>query len=447
MYLAIIILPLLGSIASGFFGRKIGVTGAQIITCTAVVLTTILAVVAFFEVGLNNIPVSIEVFRWIDSESLNVSWGFHFDSLTVSMLIPVLIVSSLVHVYSIGYMSNDPRGRVRGKRVYGGKLSNYGDILKLKIPSCYRKVISGWTNYSGTVTSLKMSENEMDNRGSKSTTLVLVSLLVFSLSFILFIITLSELHFSELLFSNSILCTTFPFYIINLSYSALSVNVKNYSTNSSVVPVKMYSNADIDKLQILKESRGKCGVYRWTNLITGKIYIGSSINLEKRLRGYFSISFLESGIKKGKSLISSALLKYGYSNFTLEILEYCEPSEAISREQHYLDLFKPEYNILLTAGSWLGSKHSEEAKVKMSAAKIGNNNASGGKGRKRAEGAGSPSVPLEVFDQETGMKTMYPSMSAVAKALGVPSGSIIMYFSSNTQKPYKGRYFLKKFAC
>jgi len=111
MYLAIIILPLLGSIASGFFGRKIGVSGAQIITCTAVVTTTILAVLAFFEVGLNNIPVSIEVFRWIDSESLNVSWGFHFDSLTVSMLIPVLIVSSLVHIYSIGYMSEDPHNQ------------------------------------------------------------------------------------------------------------------------------------------------------------------------------------------------------------------------------------------------------------------------------------------------------------------------------------------------
>jgi NADH-ubiquinone oxidoreductase chain 5 len=111
MYLAIIILPLLGSIASGFFGRKIGVSGSQIITCTAVVLTTMLAVLAFFEVGLNNIPVSIEVFRWIDSESLNVSWGFHFDSLTVSMLIPVLIVSSLVHIYSIGYMSHDPHNQ------------------------------------------------------------------------------------------------------------------------------------------------------------------------------------------------------------------------------------------------------------------------------------------------------------------------------------------------
>jgi len=111
MYLAILIFPLLGSIISGFFGRKIGVSGSHIITCTAVVSTTVLAVLVFFEVGLNNIPVSIEVFRWIDSESLNVSWAFYFDSLTVSMLIPVLIVSSLVHIYSIGYMSEDPHNQ------------------------------------------------------------------------------------------------------------------------------------------------------------------------------------------------------------------------------------------------------------------------------------------------------------------------------------------------
>jgi len=111
MYLAIITLPLLGSIFSGLFGRKIGVKGAQLITCTCVIITTLLAIVAFIEVGLNNVPVSITLFRWIDSESLNVLWGFHFDSLTVSMLIPVLIVSSLVHVYSIGYMSHDPHNQ------------------------------------------------------------------------------------------------------------------------------------------------------------------------------------------------------------------------------------------------------------------------------------------------------------------------------------------------
>jgi NADH-ubiquinone oxidoreductase chain 5 len=111
MYLALIVLPILGSIVSGFFGRKVGVSGSQIITCSCVIITTFLAIIAFIEVGLNNIPVTIYLFRWVDSESLNIAWAFNFDALTVSMLIPVLIVSSLVHVYSIGYMSHDPHNQ------------------------------------------------------------------------------------------------------------------------------------------------------------------------------------------------------------------------------------------------------------------------------------------------------------------------------------------------
>ena len=111
MYLSIIILPLLGSIASGFFGRKLGISGSQIITCMLVVATTMLSILSFIEVGINHTPVSVELFRWVDSESLNVLWSFNFDSLTVSMLIPVLIVSSLVHMYSVGYMSHDPHNQ------------------------------------------------------------------------------------------------------------------------------------------------------------------------------------------------------------------------------------------------------------------------------------------------------------------------------------------------
>jgi len=111
MYLVIIILPLLGSIISGFFGRKIGVTGAQLITCSSVLITTFLAILTFIEIGYNNTPVIINLVRWVDIESINVFWSFYFDSLTVSMLIPVLIVSSLVHIYSIGYMSHDPHNQ------------------------------------------------------------------------------------------------------------------------------------------------------------------------------------------------------------------------------------------------------------------------------------------------------------------------------------------------
>jgi NADH-ubiquinone oxidoreductase chain 5 len=63
MYLSIITLPLLGAIVSGFFGRKVGVSGAQLITSTSIIVTTLLAIIAFVEVGLNNITVSINLFR------------------------------------------------------------------------------------------------------------------------------------------------------------------------------------------------------------------------------------------------------------------------------------------------------------------------------------------------------------------------------------------------
>ena len=111
MYLALIVLPLLASLASGLLGRKTGVYGAQLITCCCVIFTTLLAIFTFLEVGLNNIPVHLKLFNWLSSESFDVSWGFNFDSVTVSMLIPVLVISSLVHIYSISYMSNDPHNQ------------------------------------------------------------------------------------------------------------------------------------------------------------------------------------------------------------------------------------------------------------------------------------------------------------------------------------------------
>jgi len=64
-------------------------------------------------------------------------------------------------------------------------------------------------------------------------------------------------------------------------------------------------------------------------------------------------------------VIYKALLVYGFENFSLEILEHCEPSNLIEREQHYLDHLKPEYNILKIAGSSIGFKHTEETLLKM----------------------------------------------------------------------------------
>ena len=70
--------------------------------------------------------------------------------------------------------------------------------------------------------------------------------------------------------------------------------------------------------------------------------------------------------------INKALLKYGYSGFKLDILEYCNKDEAVAREQYYLDLLNPEYNILKKAGSTLGFRHSDETIAKLKEArKIG----------------------------------------------------------------------------
>ena len=111
MYLTILILPLLGSFISGFLGRKIGVTGSHIITCTCLILSSILATIAFYEVGLNSSPVTIYLFNWIDLEYMNISWEFLFDQLTVSMFIPVLYISSLIHIFSTDYMAEDPHNQ------------------------------------------------------------------------------------------------------------------------------------------------------------------------------------------------------------------------------------------------------------------------------------------------------------------------------------------------
>jgi len=108
MYLAIILLPFLGSLLSGLWGRALGVRGSYIINVGCLLITTLLAFIAFFEVAICKSTTSIELFSWVSSEILRINWSFYFDELTVSMLIPVVIVSLLVHLYSVGYMGEDP---------------------------------------------------------------------------------------------------------------------------------------------------------------------------------------------------------------------------------------------------------------------------------------------------------------------------------------------------
>ena len=107
MYTAIIFLPLLGALIAGFLGRWIKDLGAQLVTCGALLLSAVLAVVAFVEVAIGGQPRTIELTTWIASGSFDASWSLRWDTLTAVMVLVVTVVSSMVHVYSIGYMSHD----------------------------------------------------------------------------------------------------------------------------------------------------------------------------------------------------------------------------------------------------------------------------------------------------------------------------------------------------
>ena len=96
------------------------------------------------------------------------------------------------------------------------------------------------------------------------------------------------------------------------------------------------------------------------------MYVGSSVNLGIRFKSYFNLNYLV----KRNMLINRALIKYGYSNFSLEILEYVEKNGTdnkylLKREQFYIDLIKPQYNLVPVAGTTLGYRWTEEAKLKL----------------------------------------------------------------------------------
>lgn len=108
MYLLLVFLPLIGAMGAGLFGRKLGSFGASFISVSCLIITFFISLFAFYEVSLMNCCVYIKFLPWINSDLLNVDWGFLFDSLTVVMCCVVTFVSSIVHLYSTEYMAHDP---------------------------------------------------------------------------------------------------------------------------------------------------------------------------------------------------------------------------------------------------------------------------------------------------------------------------------------------------
>ena len=108
MEISIIALPLIASIISGFFGKFIGDRNSEILTSLLVSISAIFSSIILYEVIVNNYQNNITIATWINSGSLEVNWSMKIDSLSAVMLVVVTSISSLVHIYSIGYRSHDP---------------------------------------------------------------------------------------------------------------------------------------------------------------------------------------------------------------------------------------------------------------------------------------------------------------------------------------------------
>jgi group I intron endonuclease len=178
--------------------------------------------------------------------------------------------------------------------------------------------------------------------------------------------------------------------------------------------------------------------------------------LARRLSTYFSLGSLNKELLKGNSKIYNGLLKYGHKNFTLDIIEYCESNVLIEREQYYINLLSPEYNILKIAGSRLGFKHSEATKDKMR----GINNHFFGKTHsnetrqiigltlksiirtnnkpkainletKLKLSLRSHGVPVRVFDKSNNLIQQFPTMTSAAKYYGIHRRTIRDYLDKD----------------
>ena len=202
----------------------------------------------------------------------------------------------------------------------------------------------------------------------------------------------------------------------------------------STIPLFIYDNVEYNKVKIWNDNKGKSGVYKWINSVTGSYYIGSSVNLNRRIKCYLDPNYIKT--YKHKSIVYSAILKYGLSAFRLEILEHCSKEEILKREQFYLDTLKPDYNILKLAGSSLGFKHSYLTILQMRKRNKNNHPFLGKKHSKESKLKMSVSSrlssPVEVLDLETGKEFFFTSNVKAAKFLNTSEWTIRKYKKDGT---------------
>jgi group I intron endonuclease len=270
-----------------------------------------------------------------------------------------------------------------------------------------------------------------------------------------------------LLYSQFLLCLQF-FLLLNDEHSYLLLSILP-------VGVKFYDDLLTNKNLIIKENKGKSGVYLFYNKLNSNSYVGSGVDLADRLGDYFSNNYL-SRPETQTFLIVKAINKYTLNNFSLTILEYVPERElAVIQEQYWIDLIKPEYNILKFAGSSLGYKHTEESIEKMrnsalgrkhteevksfmSESRKGENNSFFGKKHTqetinlfKATAANREKPPVtgievDITDLETNTIISYDSIRSAAKAINSDIKTILRREKSQLEKgintPYRDRYII-----
>ena len=216
---------------------------------------------------------------------------------------------------------------------------------------------------------------------------------------------------------------------------------KSDGSSSSRGSLAIFSDADKDKLDILKYIKGKSGIYMWTNKLNGKNYVGSSVDLRRRLLEYYNVNRM---LNEKSMPINVALLKYGYTNFSFTILEICDKDSLMSREKHFFEVYSPEYNILKTPGSparGSGWTHSEATIESMRIAAF--KTFKSPEFLTKLSKGQSTGIQVEVTDLETNHTTTYHAIRAAARALDIDKRYIEHYIYLKQDQPVLGRYTFK----
>lgn len=259
-------------------------------------------------------------------------------------------------------------------------------------------------------------------------------------------------------------------------YSPLNNSLKRfYSTNNKniinepefinlegkhIKPLIMYNSLKNDKLDLFKYLKNKSGIYCLYNNINGNSYIGSTINLNSRIKNYLNKTYLKNKNNNNIPIIKD-LLKYEPINFSILILEFVKPEYLNIRETYYITLIKPYYNILKQGYSSLGDiltketkslltelannkVHNELTKSLISKALVGENNPfynNNYSTETKIRVIESKTLyPIYIYDSYKKLLVIFPSILTFSKKVNSNSLIIVKYIKD--QNLFRGEWYI-----